>query len=81
MAVTTQQPLAKAKPPSFDTAKYLSIAAHCQVSRQHVSAIMSGDRNPSIRVLNKMADYFKMPMDKLYARLEKIKNEPEVWLG
>jgi len=79
--VAEQQPLEKAKPPSFDTAKYLSIAAHCQVSRQHISYIMSGDRDPSTGVLNKMADYFKMPMDELYTRLEKIKNIPEVWLG
>jgi len=80
-AVAEQQPLEKAEPPDFNTAKYLSIAAHCQVSRQHISYIMSGDRDPSTGVLNRMADYFKMPMDELYTRLEKIKNIPEVWLG
>ncbi len=75
-AVAEQQPLEKAKPPSFENCTYADVARSCNISNPHVSLVMNGKRRPSVPVLRKMASFFGMSMDAIDSKLEQIRNAP-----
>ena len=52
------------------------VASGIGISQSYLSEILSGKKEPSIEVGNKIADYFKVPKIKIYKMMGWIDNDP-----